>query len=135
MKVVLDTNVLISGIFFSGTPARIVEAWRDGDIQLVLTEAILGEYIRVANILSRQFADVAIGPILALMASRSEKIEPSQLPYQICEDPDDDKFLACALASDGSIIITGDRHLLKLAGYAGLVILSPRAFVQQYLHN
>ena len=56
-----------------------------------------------------------------------------QLANQVCEDPDDDKFLACALAGDIKTIISGDRHLLKLSGYSGINIITPRVFVETFL--
>ena len=50
MKVVLDTNVFISGVFFSGPPYQILKAWREGKIQLVVSEKIFEEYVRVGEI-------------------------------------------------------------------------------------
>lgn len=58
MKIVLDTNVLISGIFWSGPPFQILDAWKDGKIQLIVTKEILMEYHRVTTILSKKFASV-----------------------------------------------------------------------------
>lgn len=55
MKVVLDTNVFISGIFFSGPPHQILNAWRDGAIQLVISQEILSEYWRVGEALAKEF--------------------------------------------------------------------------------
>jgi predicted nucleic acid-binding protein len=50
----------------------------------------------------------------------------------ICDDPDDDKFLACALASESRIIVSGDKHLLKVSGYKGIEVLRPRKFLEKY---
>ena len=55
------------------------------------------------------------------------------LKEPVCEDPDDDKFLACALASGSKVIISGDKLLLKISGYQGIQVLNPRAFVDQSL--
>jgi len=55
------------------------------------------------------------------------------LAKQICSDPDDDKFLACALASSTKVISSGDKALRKTSGYAGIEVLSPREFVDKYL--
>ena len=55
------------------------------------------------------------------------------LKQPICEDPDDDKFFACALASGSKVIISGDKHLLKVTGYQGIQVLKPREFVDKYL--
>lgn len=133
MKVVLDTNVLMSGIFFSGPPADVLKAWQKGSIQFALTSQIIDEYLRVGMILAEKFSGIDIVPILNLIVTHSEIIQPQPLSQRVCDDPDDDKFLACALSSDSKIIITGDRHLLKLSGYKGIVIVTPRAFIERFL--
>ncbi len=133
MKVVRDTNVLISGIFFSGPPAEILKSWRDGTIQLALSPDIIDEYFDVAARLAGKFPSIEISPILSLIVTRSEITEPAPLSYQVCEDPDDDKFLACALASKSKTIISGDKGLLRVTGYQGIAVVTPRAFIEQYL--
>lgn len=135
MKVVLDTNVLISGIFFSGPPADIIKAWRNGDIQFALSSEIVDEYFKVTKILTERFPTVEISPILTLIVTHSEIIQPLPFSHQVCEDPDDDKFLVCALNSENRTIISGDKHLLKLSGYRGITIITPRTFVEQYLEK
>jgi len=55
MKVVLDTNVFISGVFFSGPPHQILKAWRDGEVQIVVSAQVLAEYQRVGHTLAEQF--------------------------------------------------------------------------------
>ena len=72
MRVVLDTNVLVSGIFFDGPPARILQAWRDQRIKLVVSRAILDEYEAVATELGRKYEDVDIGDILRLVLVTAE---------------------------------------------------------------
>jgi uncharacterized protein len=133
VKVVLDTNVLISGIFFSGPPSEILKAWRNDEVQFALTPEIVDEYVRVAGIIAEGFPGIEINSILSLIIANSDIVQPPSLPHQICEDPDDDKFLACALAGESDVIVSGDKHLLKLSGYRGIAILTPRAFVSQYL--
>jgi len=133
VRVVLDTNVLISGILFSGPPNEIIKGWRDGIIQFVLSPEIIDEYFRVSKILAERYPSVEIGLILKLIIARSETIQAPPLTHQICEDPDDDKFFTCALRGESKIIISGDKHLLKLSGYRGITVLAPRAFVEQYL--
>jgi putative PIN family toxin of toxin-antitoxin system len=133
VKIVLDTNVLISGIFFSGPPAEILKAWQNGNVQFALTSEIIDEYTRIAKILAVGFPGIEINPVLNLIITHSEIIQASPLSHQVCEDPDDDKFLACAIESESKIIISGDKHLLKLSGYRGINILTPRSFAEQYL--
>jgi putative PIN family toxin of toxin-antitoxin system len=129
MKVVLDTNVFISGVFFSGPPHRILKAWRDGKIQIVLSEKILEEYVRVAEVLSERFPNIMLGPILELLTVEAEFTSAFNLPKSVCADPDDDKFIECAIAGSAEAIISGDKHLLKVSGYHGIEVMTPRKFV------
>ena len=64
MRVILDKNVFASGVFFSGPPYRILEAWRDGKLQLVVSQEILEEYRRVGERLAKQFPGVNLQPII-----------------------------------------------------------------------
>lgn len=133
MRIVLDTNVFVSAVFFGGVPGRILEAWRDGNVQLVLSADILDEYQRVGQILAAESSGVDLEPFLALLAFEAEVVEAPALPAPVCSDPDDDKFLACALAGGVTAIVSGDRHLLVLDGWRGRRILRPREFIEQYL--
>jgi len=133
LRVILDTNVLISGIFFSGPPSDILKALRKGDIQIVLSSEIADEYVKVANILATDYPGIEINSILTLILTNSEIIQALAMPHQVCEDLDDDKFLACALAGKCSVIISGDKHLLKLSGYRRIDIFTPRIFIERYL--
>jgi len=133
VKIVLDTNVLISGVFFAGPPYRILQAWRDGRVQLVVCLEILAEYRRVAVRLSQKHKGVDIQPFIDLVAVRSQIVQACPLLEPVCEDPNDDVFLACALAAKTRLVVSGDRHLLKTSGFAGIQVLRPRAFVDAYL--
>ncbi len=107
MRVVLDTNVLISGILFSGPPSEILKAWRGGKVQIVLSPEIIDEYIRVSEILAGNYPGIEIGPIVTMIVANSETIQTQTLAQQVYEDPDDDKFLACALSGESKIIVSG----------------------------
>lgn len=133
MRIILDTNVLISGIFFSGPPFEILKAWRDDKVQLVLSPEILDEYYRISNLLREQFPGIDVEPILNMIAINSEIIQDSALDAQVCDDPNDDKFLACALAGNTKVIVSGDKHLLRLSGYQEIAIVRPAKFVDEYL--
>lgn len=133
MKVVLDTNVFVSGVFFSGPPCYILKAWRDGKIQLLVSEKVLDEYVRVAEILCEQFSEIQLGPIIELLAVEAEFVSPKDLSRPVCVDPDDDKFLECALAGKAKVIVSGDKHLIEISGYRNLEIISPRSFVEKFL--
>jgi len=133
LKVVMDTNVFVSGVFFSGPPYQILKAWQSGDFELVVSQDILDEYRRVGEILAEERPTVDLNPILNFVIERARVYKPIKLKEPICEDPDDDKFLASALASDSRVIISGDKHLLKVSGYEGIEVLKPRDFLNRYL--
>lgn len=134
MKVILDTNVFVSGVFFAGPPYQILEAWRDGKLQMVISQQILDEYMRVGEILSSQFPAISLQPIFELVTVEAEIVFPHTLPEPVCDDPDDDKFLACAIASKCKLIVSGDKHLLQVSGFKGVDIIKPREFADNYLH-
>ena len=133
MRVILNTNVFVSGVFFAGPPYRILEAWRDGELQLVVSEEILEEYQRVGETLAEQFPGINLQPIIDLVTTNAEIFPNQILRGSVCEDPDDDKFIACAIASRCKMIVSGDRHLLKVSGFGGVKVMKPRQFIDEYL--
>jgi len=133
MRVVLDTNVFVSGIFFAGPPYQILEDWRDGRVQLLVSREIMLEYQRVGERLAKQFPGVELGPILNLLAFTAEIISAPDLPETVCSDSDDVKFLACAVAGNAKCIVSGDKHLLDASGYRGIKVVRPRKFLDEYL--
>ena len=106
MRIVLDTNVFISGIFFTGPPSRILKAWRDGNVHLLVSPPILEEYHRVGIELASQFRGVDLGPFLDLLTIQAEIVLAPTLPPVIHDDPSDDKFLEAAVAGKALHIIS-----------------------------
>lgn len=133
MKVVLDTNVFVSGVFFDGPPHRILRAWREARLRLMLSSEILDEHSRVGEDLAARFPGADLVPILELVATHAEWVDPEPLRERVCADPDDDKFLACAVASRTRVVVSGDKQLLAVSGWRGIEVLRPRAFVDAYL--
>ena len=133
MRIVLDTNVFISGIFFTGPPYQILKAWKDKTIQIVLSEEILAEYQRVGEELSSKYSEIDIVPIIDLLTIYGEVVETKDLSVSICEDPDDNKFIECAISSNCKLIVSGDRHLLKISGFQEIEVLKPREFIEIHL--
>lgn len=133
MRIILDTNVFVSGIFFSGPPHRVLEAWRNGKLKLVISPEILDEYRRVGAALAEQFPNVSLERILELVMIHAEMVAAPPLSEPVCADPDDDKFFACAIDSKTLCIVSGDKHLLQVSGYQGVRVLKPRDFVDEYL--
>ena len=133
MRVVLDTNVFVSGVFFSGPPARILEAWRDGRVVLVVSAEILIEYRRVGQKLAEKERLLDLELWLALLVAEAEVVRAPALSESVCRDADDDKFIACAIAGECKIIVSGDSLLRQVSGYRGIQVVTPRSFVDDYL--
>jgi putative PIN family toxin of toxin-antitoxin system len=133
MRVVLDTNVLVSAIFFGGIPATILAAWGEGRFEILTSVDILTEYRRVVDRLVRRFPSVEAHPVLDLVIRECRLVEPVSVPESACDDPDDLKFLRCALAGGARCIVSGDRALLRATGFERLAVLTPRAFARRYL--
>ena len=133
MKVILDTNVFISGVFFGGVPGLILKAWRDARIRLVVSAEILEEYQRVGETLGDQYAGVDLEPFLTLLAIHAELVQAPALSEPVTADPDDDKFLACAVAAGVAIIVSGDKDLVEQSGWRGVRVLRPRQFADEFL--
>lgn len=133
MKAILDTNVLISGIFFSGTPYEILAAWRDRKIELIISPEILEEYRRVGEEMEIKFPGIEFVPLLKLLAIEGTMVAAMPLTESVCTDPDDAKFLDCAVASKARVICSGDKAMLKTTGYQGIEVMTPRSFADRFL--
>lgn len=132
-RVLLDTNVFISGIFWSDPPYKILEAWQQGEFKLAISPDILDEYVRVGKLLAEKYKGIDISPIIDLIAIYGDMYAPAILPNPVSKDPNDDMFIACALGAKCKIIISGDSDLLEVSGYAGINIIKPKAFVDKYI--
>lgn len=128
MKAVLDTNVVMSGIFFAGLPGRVLSAWREERFTLVMSPAILIEYRRVGDELARKFKVVDVSPLLDLLTVHAEIIEAAPHAESLSRDPSDDKFLVCAASCRGALV-SGDKDLLACDGRLGVRVLTPREFL------
>ena len=129
MRVVLDTNVVMSGILFGGPPGRILAVWRSGEIELATSPEIVEEYVATADVLAARYPLIELEPVVALIVKNAEVTQCPPLPEQVCTDPDDDKFLACALATQAECVVSGDKALRRVSGYRGVAVVSPRQFV------
>jgi putative PIN family toxin of toxin-antitoxin system len=122
----------MSGLFWQGTPARVLAAWRDGHFALLLSPQIYAEYERVAEELRTSRPSVDPRAFLQLVLSKGLMIEAQELGCTVCSDPDDDKFIACALAGQADFLVTGDKALLAASGHGGLRIVTPASFLKEH---
>ena len=131
MRAVLDTNVVMSAIFFGGTPMKIVRAAFSKKVQLVASRAVMSEYREVAERLHEQFPSVNYRRPLSILESKLTMVRPVALGETVCRDPDDDAILSCALGGKAKVICSGDGDLRALNGFRGLEIMNPSDFCQQ----
>jgi len=129
IRVVLDTNVLVSGLLFGGTPGKLLDLWKTGTIRLIMSRVMLDEFLRMLAYPKLRLSEEEIHYLLyveVLPHAEIVKVQPS--PILIPTDPSDDMFLRCAVAAGAKYIISGDRHLLQLKSYKRIKILSPAEF-------
>jgi len=128
VRAVLDTNVVISGIFFGGPPRQILEIWMDGGFELCLSSAIFDEYLRVCDRLAASHPGLEYRGLLVAILGHATLVSGEDVGLGITADPDDDKFMACAKEA-GAVVVSGDRHLLDATGWGGVEALTPREFL------
>lgn len=134
MTVVFDTNVIISAIFFGGVSRRCLLLWAGKRFQMAVTREILDEYSATAERMTRQTGIRSAGH-LEWIHAKAKYFEPSPLGKRRSRDSTDDKFLACALAAQATVIVTGDKDLLSLGKPFGIEIVEPRQFVERFPAN
>ena len=134
MKVVIDTNIFVSS-FFGGNPRSIIDLWKAEKITLCLTKDILDEYIEVLQRIGLHNED-ELGELLALFRRGFNMLFTTKTPKVkvVKDDPDDDKFIECALALKAEVIVTGDKAIEAVGEYMGIKILTPQRFLKNYIH-
>lgn len=130
MNIVCDTNVLISAILFGGRPRDVLKTVIEGKATAYLSPMLRGELVDVLSRKKSGLTSHQIALILQLVNETFIEVFPIEVPDVIADDPDDNHVIACALAANVDRIVTGDRHLLILHEYKGIVIQPPEVFLQ-----
>lgn len=132
---VIDTNVLIAGLLWHGSPHALLTQVRSGALGLVSSPALL---VELADVLSRTKFDAVLKRtstsrerLLAEVRQLTQVLDPPPLAQPVCRDPDDDKVLALALAARVELIVSGDRDLLVLQQFEGMPIVDPAQALQR----
>ena len=135
-KVVLDTNVLISGVIASGYSASILDAAQREEIRLVTSVHLLEEFSAVISRrhIAGKYPKATENAEFLLDFLRAFAIFTIGIPTPnaVSPDRDDDYVLACALEENVDCIVSGDPHLLNLKTYEDIPILTPKEFVDRY---
>jgi len=124
MDVVIDTNVLVSGLFWKGKPSKILECCKTREHTNYISPKILLELEKVLAYDKFKLATEEIGKAIRIVLSFSRLVIPNVEVMVIETDPSDNMFIECALASGAKYIISGDEHLLKLKKWYGIRIVS-----------
>lgn len=129
MRVLLDTNVLISAILFGGVPRQLLEAALAGDIALITSQPLLAE---LETVLTRkfEFPTSMTASIRAELEGLSEVVEPVQIE-RVTRTVADDLVLATAVAGAAEMLVTGDKELLEMKAYEGIPIQTARHLVDR----
>lgn len=129
MKVVLDTNVFISGIFWTGSCNRIVNYWREGKFALVTSLKIISELVKVLKDFKIQLSEVMIKEWVDYIVKNSIIVEPKEKFGIVVSDPKDNMFVEVAFVGKVDYVVSQDKHLLKLREFRGIKIVSPEEFL------
>ena len=132
IRVVVDTNIFISS-FFGGNPRKIIDLWKSGQIILCLSRPIIDEYADVLRRMGLQ-NERELEELLSLFAHGFNVLFTAKTPNLnvVEKDPDDDKFIECAVALNSKFIVSGDKGLREIKDYMGIKIQSPKQFLDDY---
>lgn len=132
IKIVLDTNVFVSS-FFGGNPRKIVDLWKTGEVTLCLSKAVIDEYVEVLRRLGLR-NEQELDELLSLFARGFHVLFTAKTPelHVVEEDPDDHRFIECAVALKAAFVVSGDKNLTAIQEYLGIEILTPREFLAEY---
>lgn len=128
MRLVLDTNVVVSALVWGGVPYKLIEAAAAGDIDLVTSPALLAELCDVlgrehlASRLAKQHSSVE--QALGFYGELAISVSPLSTPRVVTGDADDDHVIAAAVAGSAEIVVSGDRHLLSLSSHQGIGVVN-----------
>ncbi len=129
MRLVLDTNCVISAFLWGGTPYKIIEQAVEGKCELFTSGTLL---VEIEDVLLRAkfavrliAAHTTVAQLLAEYTAQATVVHAPSIAPTITADPDDDAVLACALAAKADLIVSGDIHLLDLKSYQQIPIVSP----------
>lgn len=127
MRIVIDTNLVISGVFFGGYPKKIIEIVKEGKIKCYATLEIVEEYKEIIEEMIIRKQGNFNAERFNMFTDKLQITEPADI-LPICRDPDDDKFIACAKAASAKYIVSGDKDLLCLEKYDDIEIITAKEF-------
>jgi len=130
MRVVIDTNVFVSGIFWKGISNKIINFWREEKFDLVTSLKNVEELIKVLRYFKISMGNELMKEWINLLVENSIIVDVIGNVKVVKDDPTDDKFIETALNGNADYIVSQDRHLLDLKEFEGIKIVTPKEFLQ-----
>ena len=132
MRVVFDTNVVVSASFWRGPPFACLKAWAQGRCEAFVSPALLAEYHETLEELRLEYPKRKPVEWVGALTESAELVFPTDRAKGATPDPDDEMILECALAAEAEYIVSGDKkHLLPLREFRSIHIVSPAEFLQR----
>ncbi len=132
MRIVIDTNIWVSGLLWRGMPWKLLSLAEAGEVELCIAPSMLVELAEVLSYerLQPRLEQLELTPeeLVAYALNLTSIFEVTEGDPIVVADPDDDVFLYCAAVAGAACVVSGDRHLLDLGGYTGIPILTVRDF-------
>src|SRR3989344_3366319 len=128
IRAVLDTNIFVSGIHWTGASEKVLRAWMEGKFVLVSSLPVLDEIVRVLMAFKVPLEPEDISWWESLILEKSSLFFPVEHLEVVKNDPDDDKFIEAAVEGNAQYIVSQDKHLLNIKEYKGIKILHPDEF-------
>ena len=129
-RVVLDTNTMISALGWKGKPHQVLGMCMRKQIELILSSPIIDELEVVMNYPKFGFSEEIKREFLAELIECATIVSPVEKVQVIANDPEDNKFLECAITGEANYIVSGDRHLLNLRQYRGIPIVNASDYLK-----
>ncbi|MFT4249913.1 MAG: putative toxin-antitoxin system toxin component, PIN family [Candidatus Woesearchaeota archaeon] len=129
LRVVLDTNVLVSAAIYQGNEYEVLQLIQLARVQLLLSEEIIQEFTAVLKRPKFGFSTTQVVDVIKQLRLICEVVHPKKRLEVIQEDLDDNKFLECALEGKADYILSGDKHLLKLKHFEEIPIINASKFI------
>lgn len=134
VRIVPDTNVIVSAYEFGGAPERVIDRAVAAEVEMYISPAIMAETVRILRDKFR-WPTRELDELESLIGSYATSVTPTHALEVVKEDPTDNRILECAKAAEADYLKTGDKHLLKIKQFGLTRILKPADFLRTLEHE
>ena len=132
MKIVIDTDILISAAFFGGIPRKVIQAIVEEKVTACANDLIIEEYEEIKEEMLLRKKGKLSDDIFDSYLRKVKIVDPVTV-VDVCRDPDDNKFIACAMDAEAIYVVSGDKDLLAVEHYEEIEIVTAKEFYERYL--